>query len=174
MRRPQIRRVFRFSLASFLLAITIFCVWLGIQVNRVRRQESAVAWVEEAGGRVAYGYQRDKKGDWTGHWDKGGNWVWDAEPHGPKWLRELIGDEYSLTVVEVDLRGTKATDLSPLTDLPDVEWLFAQYKHHRYLAAGPPSQPALPGSHGCSSHGYFAIAGVQHVGVVGHQQHTGA
>ena len=126
MRKPQILRLFRFSLASFLLAITIFCVWLGIQVNRVRRQESAVAWVEEAGGRVAYGYQRDTKGDWTGHWDKGGDWAWDAEPHGPKWLRELIGDKYFLTVVEVDLRGSKATDLSPLTDMPDVEWLFAR------------------------------------------------
>ena len=108
------------------MAVTAFCLWLGVQVNRVRRQESAVAWVEAVGGRVADGYERDRKGRWIGHWDNAGDWVSDAEPRGPKWLRELIGDEYFLTVVEVDLRGTAATDLFPLTELPDIEWLFAR------------------------------------------------
>ena len=37
------RRVFAFSLRSFLLLFTVFCIWLGIQVDRVRQQRVAIA-----------------------------------------------------------------------------------------------------------------------------------
>ena len=47
------RRWLRFSLRTLLVLMTVLGValgWLGVQVNRVRKQRDAVAWVQQVGG----------------------------------------------------------------------------------------------------------------------------
>ncbi len=43
------RRWFQFSLGSLLLVMTVFGIWLGIRMDRARRQEQAVAALRERG-----------------------------------------------------------------------------------------------------------------------------
>ena len=41
------RRWFRFSLKTFVVVLTVFCVWLGLLVHRVNKQKEAVQWVKD-------------------------------------------------------------------------------------------------------------------------------
>jgi len=84
-------KLLQFRLGTLLLAVTLFGVWLGIQVNRANRQKRAVAAIEAARGNLQYDFQRDKTG----------NQIPSAEPPGPKWLRMLIGDNYFQKVTVV-------------------------------------------------------------------------
>jgi len=83
------RRWFQFSLRTLLVLLTVLCVWLGVTVNRARKQREAVAAIEALGGYVRYEYQYGS----------------GQEPPGPKWLRELIGEEYFVSVVYVVLHN---------------------------------------------------------------------
>ena len=51
---PRKRRWLRFSLRSLLVAITLFAIVLGVEMNRVRKQRLIVAEVERSGGSVGY------------------------------------------------------------------------------------------------------------------------
>lgn len=42
------RRWFRFSLRTFLVLLTLFCVWLGVQVKWVRDRREALKWVHRS------------------------------------------------------------------------------------------------------------------------------
>ena len=89
------RRWFQFSLRTLFVLVTLFCIWLALTVNAARKQREAVAAIEALGGRVFYEYE----------------WSFPSpEPSGPKWLRELVGEEYFFTIIDVDLRSTKVTD----------------------------------------------------------------
>ncbi len=44
------RRWLRYSLRTFVVVLTVFCVWLGALVYRVNQQKEAVQWVKEQGG----------------------------------------------------------------------------------------------------------------------------
>src|SRR5690349_9024205 len=72
------RRWLRYSLRTLLLLVTLFCVWLGIQVDRAHKQQHAVRELRRLGGRVLYDCRPDT----------------DREPSGPAWLRKLIGQDY--------------------------------------------------------------------------------
>jgi hypothetical protein len=85
--RPH-RRWFQYSLRSFLILVTALAVWLGIVVNRAREQREAVKAIEALGGEVVY--------DWKLELDR-------EEPLGPRWLRELIGDDFFQEVRHVYL-----------------------------------------------------------------------
>ena len=113
------RRWFQFSLRTFLLAITALAVWLGVEVNRVRRQREAVEAILAAGGTVHYDYQTDPSRSFTP----------DAEPAAPRWLRKLIGDDFFRDVVDVDLNRTRINDelLIRLNDLPKIKRLNLAY-----------------------------------------------
>ena len=55
---PKTRpRWLRFSLRTLLVVVTVLGVWLGVQVNPVRKQRNAVAWIQEVGGTVTYDYE---------------------------------------------------------------------------------------------------------------------
>jgi len=88
------RRWFQFSLRTLFVLVTVLCVWLAVTANRARNQREAVAAIEELGGSVRYEYQNS----------------FGQEPPGPKWLRELVGEEYFVSVVDVFLHNTKVTD----------------------------------------------------------------
>ncbi len=100
------RRYLQFSLRTFLVLLTLVCVWFGWQVNRVNRQRKAVAWVLEMGGSVLYDYQYD------------GNLISYAKPTGPEWLLD-----FNHQVVLVDLATAPVSDLAPLTKLKSLQAL---------------------------------------------------
>ena len=55
------RRRLRVSLRTFLILLTVGCVWLGWLVNRANQQRQVVEWVTELGGGVHYDYEIDAR-----------------------------------------------------------------------------------------------------------------
>ena len=100
-KRP--RRYWQFSLRTFLIMLTVVCVWLGWQVLRVKQQRRAVGWVLEMGGSVSY--------------EEGFN-IADATPTSPEWLRDFYDQ-----VVSVSLYNTPVSDLTPLANLNNLNSL---------------------------------------------------
>ena len=81
---------------SLLLLVAVVAVWLALTVHSARKQREAVAAIEALGRSVGYvhvGYEH------------GSNL-----PPGPQWLRELVGDEYFVTIILVRLDSTQITD----------------------------------------------------------------
>ena len=76
------RRWFRFSLKTFVVVLTVFCVWLGLLVYRVNKQREVIQWVKDHRGTVRYDFEWDEEKQSS---------ILDPEPPGPDWLRELIG-----------------------------------------------------------------------------------
>lgn len=72
------RRYLTFSLRALFILVTASAVWLGIVVHRAHEQREAVKAIQALGGGVRY--------DWE--------YLGTGEPHGPAWLRQLIGDEF--------------------------------------------------------------------------------
>ena len=108
------RRWLQFSLRTFFVLLTVFCVWLGWTVHRANEQRKAVEWVREMGGLIDYDYE----------YDEDGNFLVDAEPYGPKWLVQLLGADYFQEVSGVDLHGTQVSDLTPLAKLTSLQYLY--------------------------------------------------
>jgi hypothetical protein len=113
--RNRRRPIIRFGLRTLLIAITLLGVWLGLRVNQARRNRQAIDAARTMGGFVEYAHQFPK-GQWGGRRDR------KAQPPGPAWLRERIGDEYFVSVVGLQFTVESLTDadlekLSPLTDL---------------------------------------------------------
>ena len=102
------RRYLRFSLRTFLVLLTLVCVWFGWQVNRANRERKAVAWVLEMGGSVWYESEVDD-----------GNAIADAKPTSPEWLRDFYDQ-----VVVVELSGTQVHDLTALANLTSLQGLY--------------------------------------------------
>ena len=102
------RRYLQFSLRTFLVLLTLVCVWFGWQVNRVNRQRKAVAWVLQMDGSVVYDSQYDDEG----------NTIADAKPTSPEWLRDFYHQ-----VVDVTFPDTQVSNLTPLANLKSLERL---------------------------------------------------
>ncbi len=113
------KRFTRISLRTLLILITVFAVWLAVQVNRAKRQREAVAWVKANGGEVVYDWQSDE-GQLVFNFNEG------VHP-APQWLRGLVGDEYFQTVDFVGLSSTQVTDLTPLENLTKLELLALSF-----------------------------------------------
>src|SRR5215212_15035 len=90
------RRRIRFSLRSVFVLVSVLCVWMGYLYSSAKRQERAVASIEQAGGHIEY--------DWWRGAD--GNPSPQPTPRGPAWLRSLLGPHYFDTVVGVDISHT--------------------------------------------------------------------
>ncbi len=96
------RRWLQFSLRTFLIVLTVGCLWLGSKVERARKQREAVEAIEAVGGVVQYDWQGDIA-----------SWKCIAEfrlapvatePPTPKWLRVLVGDHWFQNVKSVVFR----------------------------------------------------------------------
>jgi hypothetical protein len=122
----RLRALLQFRLGTLLLVVTVFCVWLGVQVNRTNKQRRAIAAIEAARGVIRYDYE----------YDPAGQRISDAVPPAPKWLRQLLGDDYFRKVVTVSFATEfygrhKELGLSKIDDqglrlfesLPDVQKL---------------------------------------------------
>ena len=49
---PPRRRWFRFSLKTLFVVLTLFGVWLGVQVNWIRQRREARQWIKDHGGLI--------------------------------------------------------------------------------------------------------------------------
>lgn len=136
------RRRLQLSLRSFLVALTVFMLWLGFQANSARQQRLTVAALEQAGVKVKYGFQFDAK---TGYYP-------DAKPPYPKVLVNSLGidffdkvsaiechegdvDEVVTHIVKLRdvtacfLGGSKLSDdgLRRIAEMPNLERLGLEY-----------------------------------------------
>lgn len=120
------RRWLKFSLRTMLIAIALFAVWLGPQVNRVREQRRAVERILGLGGSIFYGYQTDDSGGYLSRPQR-----YQAQPHGPEWLSGWIGPDYFNSVVAVSLGTTEVSDddLAYLRGLPELRSLSLEKTH---------------------------------------------
>lgn len=125
------RPKFRFSLRLLLLVITLLCLLLATQANRAKRQKLAVSVVQELGGEVQYDYQLSRFEKAIRAVDAADKGLRPPsvieEPSGPKWLRQLVGNEYFQRVVGVDFRYSADISgpvMEHITSLTDLEELF--------------------------------------------------
>ena len=102
------RRYLTFSLRTLFILLTVLAVWLGVIVNRAREQREAVRAIEALGGTVDY-----------------------ERTAVPKWLRQLIGDEYFQEVWAVDWASMRSP---PVTDA-NIKRAIPQLKRLRQLDA---------------------------------------
>ena len=104
------RRWLQYSLRTFFVLLTVFCVWLGWMSYEAREQRKAVQWVQEIGGTVFYDYEY--------YYQRGGDDLVDHyEPTAPRWLRDILGDDYFQKVSGVYFADTQVSDLTPLAKL---------------------------------------------------------
>ena len=104
---PKGRRIFRFSLASLLILISVCGIWMGWRANRVRHQQRVVAAIGEIGGQVNF-----SEGSAADRW-------------APTWLRDWLGEDYFRRVTGIDLQGCEASDelVADIARLRDVQHL---------------------------------------------------
>jgi len=94
------RGLFRLSLRSLFIILTLAAIWLAVVFQRCREQRSAVARVLDLGGSVQYVHERDQHG----------RCIPDAALPGPPWLRRWLGPEFFQEVWDVRLEGKAVTD----------------------------------------------------------------
>ncbi|HUY89571.1 MAG TPA: hypothetical protein VMV10_12625 [Pirellulales bacterium] len=98
---PSRRRWLQFSLRGLLALLTVFAIWLGFIVNRIREQREALETIEAMGADVRYEY--DETADRT------------VSP----WLKSLYGDLHALKGVRVAvLQSVRPSESS-------TEWFFS-------------------------------------------------
>jgi hypothetical protein len=111
------RRWFQFSLRTLLIGVTIAalaCGWLVSEVERKRQEREAAEEIVKLGGFVAYDCR------WTLYGLK-----FSARPHGPPWLRELLGENFfsDVELVSLDKVQGAETALGYLRGLTHVKYL---------------------------------------------------
>jgi Leucine-rich repeat (LRR) protein len=76
-----------------MLAVTVFCVWLGAVATRANEQKRGVQAVQASGGWVLYDYECD---------DRGVRFFRNIPPPpGPAWIRDLVGVDYFADVIQM-------------------------------------------------------------------------
>jgi hypothetical protein len=102
------RRWHQFSLRTLMiltLVIAVPCALLGRKIERKRRERAALKTIEECGGYVFYDYQSEEAGGLQ------------AEPPGPKRLRDILGDDFFGEVIA--FRSQSAADDAEMARLKD-------------------------------------------------------
>lgn len=88
------KRWARFSLRSFLVAVTLIAVGLGWFFSSVENERRAAEAIRAAGGTIVYDWQirpPDAAPDF------------EPQPPGPEWLRNRLGSHWFDSIVEVNL-----------------------------------------------------------------------
>jgi hypothetical protein len=132
--KPTRRLVFRFSLRTLLVGITLLCIGLAWWVHRVKRQVAAVKGIRDNGGWVYYDYEQ-----WDG---KKGKPAAYAESWVPKWLLARLGVDFFHSVEAVSMVyhydgqqrfDNSRTDAVIGQHLADLPYLRALYVKERQL-----------------------------------------
>jgi hypothetical protein len=116
------RRWFQFSLRSLLLLTAVLALWLGYITGNARQQQKAVETLTAMQAEVFYDYDLAAPDDEVfafsmgaaGKIVTGRYWTryTDGEPHGPKWLRECVGEDYFRSVVAVYFETYQAPQIT--------------------------------------------------------------
>src|SRR4051812_11530672 len=85
------RRRLTYSIRALLVVSALIGIVLAVQVNRARDQERIVNLIQGSHRTSAPFLYRHQ-------WPPGGRLDRQAEPPGPRWLRNLLGDHYFQTV----------------------------------------------------------------------------
>ena len=112
-KKPR-RRYLQFSLRTLLLLMLVLCGLLAWQIDRVKKQRAAVAWVLEMGGSVLYGHEVDEDG----------HALINPPPPAPAWLIDRLGIDFVDEVERVNLRNKDIDDLARLRGMPGLRWLY--------------------------------------------------
>jgi hypothetical protein len=133
MNEPPKRRWFQFSLRSlliFVLALAIPCAWLGHSIEKKRKEREAVEAILKAGGIVVYDYQKPSM-------ISGRTFKPVEEPHGPAFLRTLLGENFFCEVYAVQHTNATLTDdeIESLQRFPHLEDLNLSDCHMSATAA---------------------------------------
>ena len=117
----------RFRLRTLLIVVTVLAVplgWVGWRLGQVRREQAAIAWVEEMGGHVDFRSLIEENSWWEELADKwfGGTvrfvFLEDTQVSDLSPLAELKSLRF------IDLRNTQVSNLSPLVELKSLELLW--------------------------------------------------
>jgi hypothetical protein len=106
---------FQFSIRSLLLLVVVVaipCSWMAV----AGRQKEVVEEIRQLGGLVQHDYK----------FQESGNPFASGVPPGPTWLRDLLGEDFFATVVDVNCVGSSVTNaglehLKGLTQLKRLE-----------------------------------------------------
>jgi hypothetical protein len=110
------RRWLRFSLRSFLLAVTVLVLAMGWKFNRVWNQRLVVAEVQRLNGWSAYDDFRLRRNSRSSL---------NYTAPGPEWLRSILGQDIFSDVVYIGLYDPRVTDdtLALIARLPHLHEL---------------------------------------------------
>ncbi|MCH7726395.1 MAG: hypothetical protein IH991_07965 [Planctomycetes bacterium] len=103
-KRRWLRFSFRFTIKTILVVTLLVSVWLAIYAQRSAVQRRLITSVGELKGSTSYEFE----------------WHDDVEPP-PKWIRQLLGDDFLLNVASIHLSGTDLTDAQLGELLPYLE-----------------------------------------------------
>lgn len=121
----RLRPKLKYSLATLLVLVTTFGIWLGLLVHRVNKQRDAVRWVLEMEGGCYYDFMFDERG----------TLLKDSEEAGPTWIGKLIGIDYVADIIAIDLNSaTQVSDVNRLAGLASLEMLYLDDTHVNDLA----------------------------------------
>jgi hypothetical protein len=115
--RRRWSRLTRFSVKTLLVVITVLAILIGLETNRVRRQNAAISVVQRLGGSISFDYERGEEhakirrdGDGTPYfWDMP-YWTSPVNPPAPRSLRSLFGDDFFRRLERVYLGSTGVSD----------------------------------------------------------------
>ena len=103
------RRWHRFSLWTLLIVVMVLAVPLGCvgrHLLQIRSERATITWIEEMGGISFLSlFETDERSWW--------------EESTDKWFGKRVGS--------VSLQNTQVSDLSPLAELTNLEWLDLPY-----------------------------------------------
>ena len=101
-RKPRRRFRFQYSLRSLMLLVLLASLgmsWYAVRAKKAREQKAAVEEIRKLGGMVHYDYLGGVRSSRP-----------RADPPGPAWLRNLLGDDFVATVVEVRFHSPTLTE----------------------------------------------------------------
>ncbi|MEM7455189.1 MAG: hypothetical protein AAF456_12640 [Planctomycetota bacterium] len=118
-KRGPANRLSRFSLGSLLILVTAGAIWMAVISNRAHRLREVRDALLSSGADLGYDYEYD-----------GLSRVVDARPPVPRWIRDWIGEEYFVDIVNVSFQSVEnatSADLEPIRDLKSVRRIDIDY-----------------------------------------------
>lgn len=109
---------FRYSLRTLLVLVTVASLpfaWLGYKVREKQRERDVVKAIQELGGYVALDIEQDA------------NVAGEIVKPGPAWLRKLLGDDFFVHVVSIEIDSRYASHdigLVQLRSLPQLQNIY--------------------------------------------------
>jgi hypothetical protein len=109
------------TLLLFVLVVSVGMSWLAVRMEKLQRQREIIREIQKESGYIFYDYELDSSFDV----------IPSAEPPGPKWIRDLLGDDFFCSVTAVvfyqdqDSKSYHVSNrcMANLQEFPDLEEL---------------------------------------------------